>query len=144
MNEINKKRVPPPRHRLEWYVRLGLTQEQMVLRYLYETGFLYARPSFVNWLKEVEGHRSRPTYYDQLPWTVRKEHRMHWDARMLRLVGRRAQGAEMSSDEARWLRDWEQKLFQADAVVHYEPDTEEGFHWVERGAGDHLHTRPPD
>ena len=34
--------------------------------------------------------------------------------------------------KTRWLENWKAELEAADAVIHYDPDTEEGFFWVSK------------
>lgn len=75
-------------------------------------------------------HRER--HEDLLPWVVREEHRGKYAAKMLRAEGQRRAGTGLSGQWERKLEAWKKKLEQDDTVVHYEPDTEQGFWYVPR------------
>lgn len=76
-------------------------------------------------------HRER--HDDLLPWVVREEHRGKYAAKMLRLEGQRRSGsARLAAQWERKLDAWLKKLEQDDTVVHYEPETEQGFWYVRR------------
>lgn len=75
--------------------------------------------------------KARPRYKDHLPWTVAREHTTHYAARMLRLMGRRDDGGELTEEELDRLNSWLAKLKKEHAVVVYVPDTEEGFYYVD-------------
>lgn len=57
---------------------------------------------------------------------------MHNDARMLRLEGRRRKGLAINEKDLRLLTNWREQLEEANAVVAYDAETEEGFFWVNR------------
>lgn len=80
----------------------------------------------------MESAHPRPRYEDMLPWTVVEEHRMHYDARMLRLEGRRRKGGKLSDSDKQKLTHWRQLLDESNAVIVYDAKTPEGFHWVHR------------
>lgn len=121
-----------------------MTQEQMAARYRFETGNDYRRSSFQKWLQAIEHRRTRPRYDQVLPWRVLGEHSMEYDARMLRLVGRREAGQPLSAADALRLAGWERDLRARDAVVHYDPDTIDGFHWIARMPSDDVYIRRPE
>ena len=80
-----------------------------------------------------------------LPWVVGPEHRMAWDARMLRLEGRRRKGGRLSEEELRWLTQWKDQLTERNAVIDYVPGSCEGFVWTERlDTDDDIVRRPRD
>lgn len=81
---------------------------------------------------------------DLIPWLLNPEHRWLYPVVMLRAEARRRDGKELSADEAKRLATWKQMLAENDAVVHYDPDTEDGFHYVPRGAGDHDLIHEPE
>jgi lipopolysaccharide export system protein LptC len=72
---------------------------------------------------------SLPRYHEEIPWTVRAEHAMAYQARMLRDLGRRRAGKDLREDEARRLDSWLAKIKANNAVVAYDPDY--GFFYVE-------------
>lgn len=67
-----------------------------------------------------------------IPWEVKEEHRWKYDLQMLRVEGRRRAGAEIRETDETRVNSWLAKLEDEGAVVLYDPDTEEGFHWVAR------------
>jgi hypothetical protein len=81
---------------------------------------------------------------DLIPWLLNPEHRWLYPVVMLRAEARRRDGKELSADETKRLATWKQMLAENDAVVHYDPDTEDGFHYVPRGAGDHDLIHEPE
>jgi hypothetical protein len=78
-------------------------------------------------------------YEDVIPWRVRVEHAKHYDARMLRLLGRRRSNIDLDAGESQRLNSWLSKLTKENAVVGYCRDHPEGFLWV-----DASHQSPAD
>lgn len=81
--------------------------------------------------------RDAMRYKAELPWRVRAEHLTQYPARMLRLLGRRRAGVELTDDEESRLDAWLDALEEKEIVVAYAPDTE-GFIYVdadEKGDG---------
>ncbi|MET9861948.1 hypothetical protein ABZY93_22025 [Streptomyces smyrnaeus] len=69
---------------------------------------------------------------DLIPWHVREEHRWVYPVTMLRVEARRRAGMPISTDDQHRLDSWKAMLEEEDAVVHYDPDTEDGFFYVPR------------
>jgi hypothetical protein len=91
---------------------------------------------------------------DLIPWKVKDEHRHLYPALMLRAEGRRraqeqaeAEGkkprATISDRDAKRLASWKRMLEDDSLVVHYDPDTEDGFFYVPREDGDAEFIRKP-
>lgn len=95
-------------------------------------------------LHDVTPAHPRPRYDDMLPWHVKVEHALHSDAQLLRLEGRRRSGAKIPPRKLQWLTGWKTRLMDADAVIHYDPNTESGFFWVKRESSDDDIIRRPD
>lgn len=71
-----------------------------------------------------------------IPWSpIRPEHRQKYLARMLRAAARRADGRGNAPVIEAQLDLFLKRLNELDAVVHYDPDTEEGFFRVPRRHG---------
>lgn len=79
-----------------------------------------------------------------LPWHVLDVHKYHTQARLLRLEGRRRKGGKLNDKELQWLTTWRRELEAHNAVVLYDPETAEGFHWVTRTTADDDIVRRPD
>jgi len=115
----------------------GLTHQQMAERILEETGERVSR-SAVSMALQRHGitDREKPRYRDEVPWRVRVQHLRAYPVRMLRLLGRRRAGEELDADAAQRLAGWLATLAENNAVVAYDPDTDEGFLYVAREPGD--------
>jgi hypothetical protein len=124
-------RVLPPTEELKRLVTMGLTHQQIV-DYLQEKQGLKVSRSSVSaalsraGLTEREGMR----YKDELPWRIKAEHLTQYPARMLRLLGRRRQGIELTDDEDGRLDAWLESVEEREIVVAYAPDNG-GFIYVD-------------
>lgn len=67
---------------------------------------------------------------DLIPWAVRREHRWRYPLAMLRHEGRIRAGMEVPADIPAKVETWKANLAQEGLVVHYDPDTEDGFFYV--------------
>lgn len=141
-------RMVPDKRRLEYYLAQGLTQQQIVDQWEKDSNVRVSRSSIAMAIGRygLASAKPRARYEDTLPWTVRTEHKNHYDARMLRLEGRRRRGGELSEADFRHLNEWKERLREAGAVVTYEPDTAQGFWWVLKNAtdADNLIRRPDE
>ena len=135
----------PGKTELRRYIEKGLTQAQIAEAWEKDTGVRVGRSTIAMAIERYGLHSAhpRPRYEDMLPWVVTAEHRMAWDARMLRLEGRRRQGKKLTEDELRWLTQWREQLDTQNAVIMYHPGTADGFFWVEREDGDDDVIRRP-
>ncbi|ONI83512.1 hypothetical protein ALI22I_34015 [Saccharothrix sp. ALI-22-I] len=80
-----------------------------------------------------------------VPWKVEDEHGWKTPLTLLRLEGRRRSGLPLRPIDVTRLDNWLEWLAEQGAVVHYDPDTPEGFHYVKREEGDDdIIRRPPD
>lgn len=130
---------------LRQHAQRGYTQAKMVEAWEKESGIRVTRSAIAMAMMRhnVEPSRPRPRYEDTVPWKVRPEHRLHTDARLLRLEGRRRHGGKLSDADLHWLNVWRKELETANAVITYDPDTEEGFFWVPRTPQDDDIVRRP-
>jgi hypothetical protein len=69
-------------------------------------------------------------YKEELPWRVKGEHLTQYQARMLRLLGRRRAGSELTDEEDARLDSWMESLEENKWVVGYAPD-DGGFIYVD-------------
>lgn len=135
----------PDKTWLQRHARRGLTQQQMVEAWEEESGVQVSRSAIAMAMSRhgVEAAKPRPRYEDTLPWHVLDEHKYNSQARLLRLEGRRRQGRSLNSKELQWLTTWRRELEAHNAVVIYDPETEDGFHWVQRTEADDDVIRRP-
>lgn len=121
----------------------GMTYSQIVEKVYQDTGERVTRQAISAALNRAGAGKDVIRYLDVIPWTVRAQHNKHYAARMLRLVGRKQRGVQLSETDQRKLESWLRLLDDNGAVVTYEPDTEEGFFYVARRPGDLKLIRPP-
>lgn len=128
----------PDHTQMRRYLDRGLTQQQIVAAWEEDTGVRVSRSAIAMAINRygLSSANHRPRYEDTLPWKVKKEHANHYDARMLRLEGRRREGNPMTDRELHMLNQWKELLHTRGAVIAYEPDTEQGFFWLQRQPGD--------
>lgn len=123
---------------LRWLAE-GVTQMEIVSR-LEDMG-IEATQSAISMLKmrhasgkaeEVMRTRQRA---DLVPWRLRPEHRQLHAAKMLRAKSRLDRGETISAVQQRQLDTWLAGLEADNAVIHYDPETEQGFWRVEKREG---------
>ncbi|QYW07876.1 immunity repressor [Streptomyces phage RedBear] len=73
---------------------------------------------------------------DLIPWHINEEHRWLYPLAMLRVEARLRAGAKVTDLEMSRVTSWKNMLEEEGAVVHYDPDTEDGFFYVPRQPGD--------
>lgn len=96
-------------------------------------------PSMWGNFRRRRGLQRRITRNDELiPWAVKPEHRWLYPIAMLRAEARRREKGEEALSELEKLRlpSWKKMLEEEGAVVHYDPDTDEGFFYIPRQEGD--------
>lgn len=121
----------------------GRTYQWMCETYL-EKYNIETVPSLWGNFRRRRGLTRRITRNDDLiPWFVKEEHRWAYPLAMLRVEGRRRAGRELRDVDEHRLESFLAKLAEENAVVHYDPDTEEGFFLVPRGAQDDDIIRRP-
>ena len=81
---------------------------------------------------------------DLIPWFVKKEHRWTYPIMQLRAEARRRAGHELDPDVAHKVDVWISNLKADGLVVHYDPDSEEGFQYVPARKKDTDLIRVPD
>lgn len=81
---------------------------------------------------------------DLIPWAVLREHRWAYPLMMLRTEARRRAGLEVAESMQGRLDAWLKQMEEDDTVIHYDPDTVDGFHYVKRRTKDTDLIRVPD
>jgi hypothetical protein len=116
---------------IRWFEE-GKTYQEMQRIYL-EKYNIETVPSMWGNFRRRRGLQRRITRNDDLiPWGVKAEHRWMYPVVILRFEARRRAGRELDEDDESRLNSFLRKLDELDAVVHYDPDTEDGFHLVPR------------
>lgn len=130
-------RLLPSDSELMRLVEQGLTHQQIADWVLENLGQRVSRSSVSVALSRAGLSREAMRYKDELPWRVKADHLTQYQARMLRLLGRRRADIELTTEEDARLDAWMESLEENDWVVAYSPEA--GFLYVdsdEVGDGD--------
>lgn len=119
---------------IRWYEE-GKTYSWMVEEYRRKYGIETWTSMFGNFRRRRGLQRRLTRNDDLLPWALDERHRWAYPAMMLRAEARRRDGKELRPEEESRLDAWLSRLTDEDAVVHYDPDTDEGFWYVPRREG---------
>lgn len=107
-----------------------------IAEWVFETTGYRVTRSTVSAALSRAGLTNRVRYSQALPWDrIKTEHNGHYAAQMLRAGARISAGQEVSPVLRGRYESWQQRLLAEDAVVHYDPDTVDGFHYVKRRPG---------
>lgn len=139
-------RLTPGAGELRAYLDQGLTQQQIADAWEKKTGQKVGRSAIGMAIGRagLESPNPKPRYDDLLPWTVKSEHSMHYEAQLLRMEARRRRGKDLSEKNLRILTKWRKELQDANAVVTYDPATPDGFYWTPRLPTDEDIIRRPE
>ena len=123
-------RVLPPTDVLLRFVDQGLTHQE-IADHLHQTlGVSVSRSTVSAALSRAGVSRGTMRYREELPWRVKGEHLTQYQARMLRLLGRRRAGSELTDEEDARLDSWMESLEENKWVVGYAPDNG-GFIYID-------------
>lgn len=107
-----------------------------IAEHVYKTTGVKVGRSTVSAALSRAGLTNRVRYSDALPWDrIKIEHNGHYAAQMLRAGARIESGQEVSGDLRDRYQSWKDRLDAEDAVVHYDPETSDGFFYVKRRKG---------
>lgn len=119
---------------LQWF-KEKRSYQWMIEKYREKYG-IETVPSMWGNFRRRKGLDRRTERDDKLiPWHLKDEHRWQFPAQMLRAEGRKRVGKELTPDIARRLEGFLRRLEREGLVVHYDPDTKEGFFYVPRRPG---------
>ena len=114
---------------IRWF-EAGVTYEEMVERYWTKYNLETTFSMFGNFRRR-EGLQRRITRDDELiPWAVKVEHRHDYPILMLRKEARRRSGLPVSDEDALAIDAWIRGMKESETVLHYEPDTDQGWFYV--------------
>ncbi|MFI2674001.1 hypothetical protein ACH5AU_31345 [Streptomyces albidoflavus] len=118
----------------KWFAE-GRTYAWMVKQYLEKYNVKTTVSMWANYRRRNGLERRQVRDDDLIPWHVEGKHRWRYDVMMLRLEARRRAEVDLDQRDEQRLTSWLAELKEAKAVIHYDPETEEGFFWVPRPAG---------
>ena len=126
-----------------WYAD-GVPYAEMVQRYKDKYNIDTTLTMFSGWRTRL-GLRPRIAGRDEalLPWDIKPEHAWSTMMRLLQAEGRLRRGMPVTLQQQDQLAELKGYLEQTGSVIHYEPDTVEGFWIVPREDGDDPLVRPP-
>lgn len=115
-----------------WVEDEKLSHKEIAARVYEQTGHHVARSTISAALSRAGLTKEQLRYHDEIPWVVRDEHLREYPVRLLRLLGRRRAGLSLNHEEDKRLSNWLAMLEKENAVVAYDPDSEEGFVYTDR------------
>lgn len=123
----------PDTQRLVSLRKRGMTYKQIAQWLLDNEGVEVSPTSIGSALSRAGVSNGRARYAEHLPWTVHAEHIQHYAARMLRLLGRRDSGLQISEADNARLDSWLERLRDEHAIVAYAPEQypDDGFVYVD-------------
>lgn len=123
-------RLLPATSDLVRLVEAGLTHQQIADHIKDTVGIVVSRSTVSAALSRAGVAREGMRYKQELPWRVKAEHLTQYQARMLRLLGRRRADGELTDEEDARLDSWMESLEENNWVVGYAPDRG-GFIYVD-------------
>lgn len=114
---------------IRWFEE-GVTYEEMVERYREKYNI---ETTFSMWgnFRRRRGLQRRITRDDELiPWAVKVEHRHDYPILTLRKEARRRAGLPISEEDEQQIDAWVRGMREGNTVLHYDPDTEQGWFYV--------------
>lgn len=115
----------------------GYTQQEMVELTEKEFGQRVTRSAIANAMVRYGLADEAPRYDEEVPWRVNPLHATAQPVRMLRLLGKRNQGRDLSSRETEQLDSWLRQLDEKKLIVGYDYNDARGFYYISRKHKDH-------
>jgi hypothetical protein len=129
---------------IRWYEE-GKTYAWIIEEYWYKYDIEIGAGTISNWRHQLGLEKRAVRDPGLIPWAVLLEHRKSHIVQMLRTEGRRRAGEPIPADRLKKLEGFLRNLKEQDAVVHYDPETEQGWWLVPRRPGvDEDLIRVPD
>lgn len=126
-----------------WYQQ-GRPYKWIIEQYAKKYNIEIRTSTIGNWRTQLGiTERRRTRHTDLVPWEILPEHRYHRFLTWLRQESTRRGGGKLKPDQERRLDWFLDELKELNAVIHYDPETEDGFHLVGREAQDTDIIRKP-
>lgn len=127
-----RPRILPSDQTLEkWVNQEHLTHQQIADRVLEETGYTVARSSVSVALTRAGLAGTHMRFKDEVPWRLKGADLRAYPVRMLRLLGHRRAGSELSPEENKRLDSWLNMLKENKAVVAHDPDATPAVFYID-------------
>ena len=115
----------------------GYTQAEMVELTEKEFGQRVTRSAIANAMVRYGLAEDAPRYQDEMPWRINPMHVTAQPVRMLRLLGKRNQGRDLTARETEELTSWLRQLDEKKLILGYDYDDNRGFHYISKRYKDH-------
>ncbi|WP_329289579.1 hypothetical protein [Streptomyces pseudovenezuelae] len=132
---MGKKKIQDEGEVIRWFEE-GRTYQWMIDEYKRKYNIDTVPSMWGNFRRRKGLDRRLVRDDDLIPWFVKDEHRWSYPLVMLRTEARRRAGKALTEGDQARLASWTEMLEENKAVVHYDGETEEGFFYVPRQAGD--------
>lgn len=119
---------------IRWYEE-GKTYSWITEKYQQKYNVEIGGGTISNWRHQLGLEKRTVRDGTLVPWAVRREHRYNHILHMLRTEARRRGDLPVPAGRLEKLEAWLRNLNEQDAVVHYDPDTEQGWWLVPRRPG---------
>ncbi|WP_405056954.1 hypothetical protein OG474_29970 [Kribbella sp. NBC_01505] len=119
---------------IDWFEE-GRTYEWMAATYRSKYGIETGPSMWANFRSRNNLVRRTVRDDELIPWEVKEEHRWANPLAMLRAAARQRAGIKLTKSDEKRLAGWLREREKAKEVVHYDPDTDEGFWYVPRRPG---------
>lgn len=130
-----KRKIQNEQEVIRWFEE-GRTYQWMIDEYRRKYGIDTVSSMWGNFRRRRGLDRRIVRDDDLIPWFVKEEHRWAYPLAMLRAEARRRAGRELTERDRTRLANWLKTMEESGAVVHYDPDTKEGFFYILRQEGD--------
>lgn len=121
-----------------WVEDEHLTHEAVAERVFEMTGTKPARSSVSVALARAGLAEPRSRFKEEIPWRLKGADLKAYPIRMLRLLGHRRLGNELTDEENRRLDNWLAMLKEEHAVVAHDPDVSPSVFYIDKGPNDGL------
>lgn len=116
---------------IRWFEE-GRTYAWMSEQYLEKYNIEMSLSAWGNFRRREGLDRRHNRDDDLIPWAVKLEHRQGWAVQMLRAEARRRARMEITPEREHEVDTWIAGLHENNTVVHYDPDTDQGWFYVPR------------
>lgn len=129
---MSRPRILPSDRTLEkWIKEEGLTHEQVAQRVFEETGHQVARSTVSVAVARAGLAGTHPRFKDEVPWRLKGADLKAYPVRMLRLLGHRRAGNDLTGDENKRLDSWLATMRNERAVVAWDPDSNPSVFYID-------------
>lgn len=132
----------PDKNTLIHWTEEGLTHQEMADRVYEQSGYRVTRTAISAAMARYGLSKDGNRYRDYIPWRVKVVHAKGYPVRMLRLMGRVADGGELNDVEESALDRWLEQMADNKAIVAYDPDSGQGFHYIDKKFKDNRGPAP--